>query len=61
MKRKREVEIICIHLQQTDVVVSDHIKRAISNGLRQIRIEKFQEKPRGYTSRKKKNPQPAIN
>ena len=61
MKRKREVEIICIHLQQTGVLVSDTIKQAVANGLKQIRREKFQEKSGGHMTRKKKNPQPGGN
>lgn len=61
MKRKREVEIICIHLQKTGIVVSDAIKQSVANGLKQIRSEKFQEKPLGHMTRKKKNPQPDGN
>lgn len=43
MKRSREEQIVTSALISAGIEITDTISRAVSNGLRQIRREKFEE------------------
>lgn len=44
MKRSREEQIVLDALQGVGCDVTDTVKRAVSDGLKQIRREKFEER-----------------
>ena len=57
MKRKREIEIICLALEKSGLVISPEIESAVSIGLKTIRAEKFKEREinrQKYYNRNKK-------